>query len=133
MPDPRLENGGSSPDPSGLAEVGRGEKAGPLAHRVEVEDLELKLHAVRRREKRHLLWMVLGVSPAAVIPALGLLREGSTDLLLLLLVLVAVVHTVAWNRAAREAERLEKELQGLLEGEDPPLPQPEVEALEKGP
>ena len=90
-----------------------GESAASLVSRLELADLEQKLDTVHRREKRHLLWMVLGLSPAAALPAVGLLLEGSSDLLLLLIVLVSVFHTVSWNKAAREAERMEKELDRL--------------------
>jgi hypothetical protein len=95
-----------------------------LASHFRLEDMEHRLDAVRRREKRHLLWMFLGVSPAAAIPALGLFLEGSSDLLLLLFLLVSVVHCVYWNKAAREAERMEKEVfrlrtETLTESEEP--------------
>lgn len=106
-------------DPNGL--VPGSPKAtglGPsLASAVEREDLEARLGVVRRKERRHLLWTVLGVSPGAVIPALGLLREGNTALLLLLSGLVVVSQGYSWARAAREAERLEKQLQSLSKPE----------------
>jgi hypothetical protein len=88
-----------------------------LALEVEKEDLETRLKIVKRKEKRHLLWTILGFSPGAAIPALGLMREGSTGLLLLLGGLVVVYQGYSWNKAAREAERLEKELHQLSEGE----------------
>jgi len=88
-----------------------------LAQEVEKEDLETRLKIMKRTEKRHLLWIILGFSPGAAIPALGLLREGSTGLLLLLGGLFAVYQGYSWNRAAREAERLEKQLRQLSEGE----------------
>lgn len=77
--------------------------------RLELEELEEKLQRARRKERRHLLWTLLGFSPAAVLPALGLLREGSIGLLFLLAVLVTVSEGVAWARASRKAERLEEQ------------------------
>lgn len=88
-----------------------------LASEVEKDDLAARLRIVRRKEKRHLLWTILGFSPGAAIPALGLMREGSTGLLLLLGGLVVVVQGYSWNKAAREAEKLEKQLLRLSEGE----------------
>jgi aminoglycoside 6'-N-acetyltransferase len=86
-----------------------------IAERLEREELEQQVHLARRKERRHLLWMVLGISPAAVIPALGLLREGSMGLLLLLVVLVTVSQIVSWTRASREAGRLERRLERMSE------------------
>ncbi len=91
--------------------------ASSLAHQLMLEELEGRLQAAHRREKRHLLWVVLGLSPAAVIPALGLLSEGSFGLFILLVVLVTASQLISWNLAAREAERLEKELSRLRHGE----------------
>ena len=59
--------------------------------------------------------MVLGFSPAAILPALGLLREGRFDLLLLLGALVLVTQTYSWTKASREAERLENLLRRMQE------------------
>jgi methyltransferase (TIGR00027 family) len=106
------QSGPESREPTGPEES---EPASSLIRRLELEDLEHRLDTVHRKEKRHLTWLVLGLSPAAAIPALGLLLEGRTGLLLLLLVLVAVSQLVSWNIAAREAERLENELHRLRE------------------
>lgn len=88
-----------------------------LALELEKEDLETRLGIVKRKEKRHLLWAILGFSPGAVVPALGLMREGSTGLLLLLGGLVVVYQGFLWNKSAREAERLENQLHLLSEKE----------------
>ena len=101
-------------DPKGPGSGGLGPF---LASEFEREDLERRLLVVRRKERRHLLWAVLGFSPGAIIPAMGLMREGSTGLVFLLGVLVVVSQGYYWNRAAREAEGLEKKLHRLAEEE----------------
>lgn len=88
-----------------------------LLSRLDREELESRLRVTLRKEKRHLLWMVLGISPAAVIPAIGLLREGSLGLLVILGVLVSMTQWVSWTKASREAESIEKRLNRLPKGE----------------
>ena len=114
MSSSELSRGSSLPE-----RAGNGADFGPpvpSANRsLEIEVLEENLRSVQRREKRHLLWMVLGISPAAVLPALGLLREGNIGLLLLLGVLVTGSEWFAWIRASHEAERLERKLRELRE------------------
>jgi hypothetical protein len=92
-----------------------GEPGSSVVARLELEDMERRLQAVRRKERRHLLWMVLGVSPAAILPALGLLREGNLGLLVLLGVLVTFSQWYSWTKASNEAERLEKAILRLRE------------------
>ena len=92
-----------------------GEPGSSVVAHLELEDMELTLQKVHRKEKRHLLWMVLGISPAAVLPALGLLREGSLGLLVILGVLVTFTQWYSWTKASKEAERLEKAIRQLRE------------------
>jgi hypothetical protein len=101
-----------SEPPDRVAEAqAKEENTASLLSALEREDLESRLETARRRERRHLLWMVLGISPAAVVPALGLLREGSLGLLVLLAVLVTATQWVSWTRASKEAEALEEEME----------------------
>ena len=88
-----------------------------LATQLEREELEHKVRLAHRKERRHLLWAVLGITPAAFIPALGLLREGRMGLLVLLMILVTGSQVVSWIRASREAGRLEKKLGRMLEAD----------------
>ena len=109
----------SDQNPAGTA----GGHLGPsLTSRVQKEDLEERLKVVKRKEKRHLLWTILGFSPGAVIPALGLMREGNMGMLLLLGGLVGAYQWYSWTMAAREAEALESRLHLLSEegGARPP-------------
>jgi len=101
---------GENPPSTGVAE-----KA--LAGKVEREDLERRIRVLRRRGKDHLLWTLLGISPAAIIPAFGLLLEGSTGLLALLGLLVTVTQGHAWVRVSREVEGLQERLDHLRAGD----------------
>ena len=97
-------------------EVSEADPESAILRRLEIEELEERLLVVHRKEKRHLLWMVLGISPAATLPFLGLLVQGKIGLLFLLSALVAVSQAYSWTRASREAERLEKIHRELMEG-----------------
>lgn len=108
------------PSPNRPAAAPDEEAGSSFLHALEVDEMERRFETAQRKEKKHLLWMVLGLSPAAAIPALGLFLEGSSGLLLLLLGLVAVTQAVSWNRAAREAERLEAELRRFRDEEGLP-------------
>jgi len=83
----------------------------------EVEDLEQELRAVQRKVRRHFVWTFLGLSPAALIPAIGLFREGSFGLLILLVVLVTISQGYLGGKAARKASRLKKALNRRREEE----------------
>jgi len=83
----------------------------------EVSDLEQELRVVRRKARWHFVWIVLGISPAAIIPALGLIREGSRGLLALLAVLVTISQGYAGAKASKKAGELEATLKELKAGE----------------
>jgi hypothetical protein len=72
-----------------------------LALRSKVQDLEEALEARRRATHRHFLWAVLGLSPAAFLPMVGILRGGSLVLALVLGVLVSSVEVVRGMRTRR--------------------------------
>jgi len=99
--------------PTGPESKDSGATAVDLAER---EDLEERLLAVRKKKNRHLLWAVLGLSPAALIPAIGLLVEGNMGLLIVLLVLVFFGQVYGLARTSSEARKLEKELLELSNG-----------------
>jgi len=80
----------------------------PPALRAEVADLEERLRRLRKEQSRHLLWMALGVTPAAAIPLVGLALEGNVGLMAVLCVLVVFVEGARWMKAADEARRLER-------------------------
>jgi hypothetical protein len=92
---------------------GAGEAALALAETEEVlEDLQ----KVRKKKRRHALWAFLGFSPAAVVPAVGLLMEGSLGLLIVFSLIVSTTQLVGWSLAS-ERERELEELLSRLEKE----------------
>jgi hypothetical protein len=90
----------------------------PLSHLQESDrrDLTERLEAARKAEVRHFIRCMLGVTPTAVIPIVGLALEGNVALLALLCVLVVLVEGWRWIRAGRLVKRIEMELAELAEG-----------------
>jgi hypothetical protein len=105
-------------DPNSTVPVAKDSGSAAIAL-AEREDLERKLHAVRKKKNRHVLWAMLGISPAAIIPAIGLLAEGDMGLLMVLLVLVFLAQVHGWGKTSKEARELEKELLQLSESANP--------------
>jgi hypothetical protein len=91
----------------------------------EIEDLKRELKATRRKSRMHFMWLLLGISPGAILPALGLLGEGRTDLLVIFLIMVAASQLYLGMKAATKMDRLKarlNELEGELEGGPSALP-----------
>jgi hypothetical protein len=87
----------------------------------EIEDLERELKVTRRKSRLHFIWLLLGISPGAILPALGLLGEGRTDLLVIFLIMVAASQLYLGMKAATKMDRLKarlKELEGELVGDE---------------
>jgi hypothetical protein len=84
---------------------------------VEAREQELldDLVAVQKKKRRHALWALLGLSPAAVIPAVGLFMEGSVGLFVLLCVLVTATQFIGWIKSMKREEELEEALRRLHE------------------
>jgi hypothetical protein len=104
----------------------------PPVLRADAEDLTERLDAARRAETRHGIYALLGFTPAAVIPLVGLFLEGNMELLALLFVLIVALEGGKWIRAGKEVQRLEILLAELEEEadaeEDGLLPDGGVEA-----
>lgn len=83
-------------------------------------DLEERLRAARKAEVRHFIRCMLGVTPTAVIPIVGLALEGEVALLALLCVLVVFVEGWRWVRAGRLVKEIQAGLARLEEAEDSP-------------
>ncbi|HSW29827.1 MAG TPA: DUF2007 domain-containing protein [Longimicrobiales bacterium] len=81
-------------------------------------DLTERLEAARKAEVRHFIRCMLGVTPTAVIPIVGLALEGNVALLALLCVLVVLVEGWKWIRSGRLVRRLRGELATLEEAAD---------------
>lgn len=87
----------------------------PPVLRAEAADIEERLRRARKAEMRHVVFMFLGITPAAVVPLVGLALEGNVALMALLCVLVVFVEGWRWIRAGREVQRLEDALARLEE------------------
>lgn len=77
-----------------------------LLGEADARDLRERLKKAERRKSRHGLWLMLGMSPSALIPFIGLTMEGSKELAVVLAALVVVVEAVQWLRAQREVTDL---------------------------
>jgi len=86
--------------------------ARPLSplQQAEKRDLEERLQAARKAEVRHFIRCMLGVTPTAVIPIVGLALEENVALLALLCVLIVFVEGWRWIAAGRLVKRLQSEL-----------------------
>lgn len=87
----------------------------PPVERSEAEDLTEALEAAQKAEFKYFVRCVLGVSPAALIPLVGLAAQGEIALIALLTFLV--VFTEGWKavKSSREVKRLERALAKLEE------------------
>ncbi len=92
----------------------------PLSHLQESDrrDLTERLEAARKAEVRHFIRCMLGVTPTAVIPIVGLALEGNVALLALLCVLVVLVEGWKWIRSGRLVKRLQGELAKLEDADE---------------
>lgn len=113
-----LADAGVVEPPEGAGDAGRGLPEGgaealPPAIRVERADLVEELRLARKAELRHLVWCMLGMTPAAVVPFVGLALEGNVALMALLCVLVVWVEGWRWIRSGRRVKALEADLARL--------------------
>lgn len=98
------------PETTDLCEVRDGSS---ILLQSEIEDLERELRAVRKKERWHFVWALLGTSPAALLPAIGLSWEGSYGLAVLLSLMVTISQFLLGVKATGKATRLEKALESL--------------------
>ena len=113
MPPASLDEGSPAPSRFDGKALSPELSGAELLLEVERDELARRIAKLRRKGGRHVLWALLGLSPGAFIPALGLMREGSFELLLVLVVLVLVTQVFLYARTTNEAARLEKELERL--------------------
>ena len=104
---------------AGALEPGRAVAERPLSPVRQADQLDLteRLQAARKAEVRHFIRCMLGVTPTAVIPVVGLALEGNVALLALLCVLVTLVEGWRWIRSGRLVKQLQGELARLEEDE----------------
>jgi hypothetical protein len=94
--------------------TGPADEAASLVRQTEIREAAERVEAVRKKKRRHGLWALLGISPAAMLPAIGLLLEGSLGLLVLLGFLVTGTQGYAWMKSMKEEEEAEEALRRLL-------------------
>jgi len=84
----------------------RGRYSEYLVRRAEIREMERTLESRRREAHRHFLLAFLGLSPAAFLPMIGLLRPGSEQLLVGLGVAVTIVELTRGLLARRRFFRV---------------------------
>ena len=82
---------------------------------AEASDLRARIDLARRRERRHQIRGLLGISPSAVIIGLGLFARGQLFLIVLLSVLVTISELWRARQSGNEAEELAQTLERLEE------------------
>lgn len=75
---------------------------------ADLTDARTALGVAEDRASRHLVWAMLGLSPAALIPLVGLVVEGSLNLIGPLIALVFLVEGGRYLSAQREVKRLQE-------------------------
>lgn len=113
-----LANAGVVEPPGASLAPGDPDDRLPPALRAERQDLVERIAAARKAEMRHFIWCMLGITPAAAIPLVGLALEGNVALMALLCVLVVLVEGWRWIRAGRLVKALEAELSRVDEDAD---------------
>ena len=110
----------SLPDHSDFRSRGRAaQKDGSAALlRAKVDDLEEELRVVRKKVRRHFTWALVGISPAAILPVIGLFLEGSFGLVVILVIVVTFTQLFQGVMAGTKAARLKEALERLRRGED---------------
>ena len=103
-----------APEPTHLKEIPRGQSA---IFQAEVDDLERELRAVKRKERWHFVWALTGMSPAALIPAMGLFLDGNYALVVPFVLLVTISQFYLGVKASGKAARLKRALEDLREEE----------------
>jgi hypothetical protein len=86
--------------------------------RADLADVEARVERERRRYRRHLLWVVAGLSPSAFLPMLFVLSEWGGSALVALILTVIVVEgwgSLRSKRTLRELETLAMELRDRLD------------------
>lgn len=74
---------------------------------ADLDDLTERLEGARRRYRRHLLWLLLGASPGALLPMLFVVSEVGGGALVVVILGVLMVEGWRALRAKRLIRRLE--------------------------
>ena len=82
---------------------------------AEASDLRARIDLARRRERKHWMRGLFGISPSAIIIGLGLLARGQLFLIVVLSVLVTISEFWRARQSGSEAEELAQTLERLEE------------------
>ena len=97
-----------APAPTHIEEIPKGQSA---IVQAEVDDLERELRTVRKKERWHFVWALTGMSPAVLIPAIGLFLDGYYGLVVPFVLLVTISQFYLGVKAAGKAARLKRALE----------------------
>ncbi len=89
----------------------------------ELADVERRLEKADRAYRRHVTWVVLGMSPSLLLPALFALTEWGGGAVVAVVLIVCVLESARALRSKREVGRLERQAMAL---------RADLEALESG-
>lgn len=81
----------------------------------ELDDVDRRLERAQTRYRRHVMWMILGLSPSAVVPALLAFSEWGGGALVALVLVVCTAESVRALRARTEIKRLRRDRLGIVE------------------
>lgn len=79
----------------------------------ELADVERRREAADGAYRRHVLWLLLGLSPGALVPALYALTEWGGGAVVAVVLAVCVTESVQALRSKREVARLDRAALGL--------------------
>ena len=124
-----MSGSGEEPSSGGAVEPVSGQLEATRAEieRLDRAEVRRALQAAEEKASRHLVWAALGLSPAALIPFVGFLIEGSVHLIWPLIVLVFFAEGGRYWLAQREVQRLREVLRRMRTETLDPFEEPVVE------
>lgn len=81
----------------------------------ELDDVDRRLEAARGRYRRHVTWLIVGISPSAVIPALLAFSEWGGGALVALVLLVCIGESAKALGARSEIGELGRDRLDIVE------------------
>jgi len=114
---PRVPDGSGRPTitPGPDFPIANPMRGGDALRESERQDLEERLRSARSSARRHGLWAVLGFSPGALIPMLGVLHEYGAAAVVAISVFVVGVEAWRAVQAHMDAAELAAELEACGE------------------
>lgn len=88
---------------------------------ADLADLHDELEQARRRRRRHFIWAVVGFSPSAILPVVGIIAGGPVLLLGGLILALVGLEGVRAFRASQNVGRIKEAIALLESGFERPL------------